>query len=220
MKVCACISGKNMREALIQIRKANLYADLIEVRLDHIKKPELKKLLQECKKKTIVTFRSKKEGGKNKITKHKRIKLLEKAFELNSDFVDLEFSLGVNKISELMKKKKKSKIILSKHFTKKTPSIKSLQKLAKKMSLLKPDIIKIVCKANKFEDNFKMIKLILNSRKRKKMLCFCMDKKGRTSRIFSFLIGNEIMFAVLEKRKENAGQLTVKKIKEIQKVIA
>ena len=72
-----------------------------------IKNPDLNSLLDACKKETIVTFRSKNEGGKNTITESEGVELLKKALELDADFVDLELSLGKNKINELMKKKEK-----------------------------------------------------------------------------------------------------------------
>lgn len=220
MRICACISGRNMENALNQIRGANREADMVEIRLDCITRPELERLLQECKKPVIVTFRSKGEGGMNKISERAGLELLEKALELNAEFVDIEFSLGAAKMGKLMAKNKKSKIILSHHNTKKTSSLKTMQGLAKRMDLLKPDIIKIACRANHEEDNIKLIQLILGAKERKNMVCFCTGEKGKVSRVVSPLIGNEIMFAAIGKGKETAeGQLTIGELKGVRRVV-
>jgi len=220
MKICACVQGNTNAKALYQIGKANKIADLIELRLDAIKDPDLKKLLGKCRKPAIVTARSMNEGGITPLSKSRRIQLIEQGLELNADFVDIELSLGAAEINKLKRKNKRSKIILSFHNTKNTPSMQSLKNSAGKMNSFNPQIIKIVTKATSYEDNNKLIKLLEQSKNKHKMVCFAMGKKGSISRVISPLIGNDLIFAAIEKGKETAkGQFTVEELKSISKVI-
>ena len=103
------ITAPTTSEALKDVKEACKLADVIELRLDYMKKPDLKRLL--VKKQVIVTVRKKKEGGKLSIPDSKRMELLENAVDLKADYVDVELSTNKSLIKKLMKNKKKTKII-------------------------------------------------------------------------------------------------------------
>ena len=58
------ITASSVNEALKDMRIASKSADMIELRLDCIRKPDLEILLGRRLKKIIVTARRKEEGGK------------------------------------------------------------------------------------------------------------------------------------------------------------
>ena len=76
--ICIPIVASTTNEALADMRKASKSGDIIELRLDCIKKPDLEILLGGRIKPIIVTVRKKSEGGKLNIKEMERIKLLEK----------------------------------------------------------------------------------------------------------------------------------------------
>ena len=115
-----------------------------------------------------------------------------------------------------MKKKGLTKIILSYHDFKKTPSFAELKKLLKKMASFKPDIVKIACFAKTEKDNETMILLIEEAKKMEMdIIAFCMGEKGKYSRIHSCDFGAFLTFASLGKGIETAkGQITVEKMRD------
>jgi len=216
-----CIPIISKKGALKDIKLASSSADLIELRLDLIKSPNLKQLITKSKKPVIITNRKKSEGGKSKDNK-KRIDSLKKTIKLNADFVDIELSSGKKTINELKnsinKNKKRTRLIISYHNFKKTP--KNLNSIYKKIKKLGPDIIKIVTFANSIDDNTAIFNLIKRARKeKKKIIALCMGEYGEVSRILSPLLGSYLTFASLKKGKESApGQLTAETLKKIYRI--
>ncbi|MFH2028365.1 MAG: shikimate dehydrogenase [Nanoarchaeota archaeon] len=207
--ICTPITASTVKEALDDIREAK-DADLIELRLDlinDISLSNLHRLIENKKKKVIVTDR------KN------RLDMIRKAIELNSDFIDVDISMGEKTIKEIILHKNSSKIIVSFHDFKKT-DISVIKKNYEKMASLGPDIIKIATFANDISDNKVIFDLIKDAKKEnKRIIALCMGEKGEISRIIGPIFGSFITFGSLEKGKESApGQVTAEKLKNIYRV--
>ncbi len=213
--ICIPITATTMRNALLDISKAEKLADIIELRIDYIKDLDLKKLLSKPKKPVIVTCRKRAEAGRFKGTEMERLSLLKQAILLNADYVDIELSVGRKTIKQLIKNKRKTKIIISTHNFRCTD--KNLAKALDKSIKLNADIVKIAAKANYIYDNIKMFELIkIAKNKNKPIIALCMGEKGRLSRILAPMFGSYLTFASLSKGKESAsGQITVKQLKKI-----
>jgi len=209
--LAAVVAEKNFESASNSIKKAN-GADLIELRLDYIEDFEvvkLKRLLKNCKNPVIVTNRKKGEGGFFKGGEKERIQILKKSIDSGADYIDIELSSGINSVKELIKNKKKSKIIVSYHdFYGDSADIIGKYNEIKK---LKPDLIKIVTKAGSVTGNFKIFDLIKKADKEnRKIIAFCMGSYGEFGRILSIILGSRIIYASLSKGKESAsGQFTL-----------
>ncbi len=216
------IIAYNLKQAVKSIKKASRYADIIELRLDYLKNltPNiLEKLILNKTKPLIVTIRKKEEGGKHKIMESKRIEFFKKAMDLNVDFIDMELSTGTETIKQLIKSKRKTKIIVSYHNFRNTNREEILTKY-RKIKSLNPDIIKIVTFANSIDDNKNMFDLIRKANSdNTKIISFCMGKLGEISRILSVPMGAYLTFASLEKGMESApGQVDVNTLKNIYRV--
>ncbi|MEA2037876.1 MAG: shikimate dehydrogenase [Nanoarchaeota archaeon] len=209
------IIASTTNEALKDMRKCSKLADIIELRLDYIKKPNLKLLLAKAPKPVIVTVRKKNEGGKLKIDEKNRIDLLKKAIDLKANFIDVEIS--TKSLKELIKKAKKSKtkVIVSYHNFKKTNKKEIIDKY-NKIKKLNPDIIKIVTHANSIDDNIPILDLIKKAKKEnKKIIALCMGEKGEISRILSSLSGAYLTFASFNGKGSAPGQLDAKTLIDI-----
>jgi len=212
----------NVNKVIEKIALANKEADYIELRLDYlpqINESELKKLINACEKPVICTCRPVTEGGFFKDAESKRIAVLKKAMQFKADFIDVEFETKKNQFEKISEARKKSdcKIIISKHYFGFTPEYAELEKLLKNMHKLKPDVVKIVTKANSQEDN-KIIFSLLKFAKSKgiKLIAFCMGTIGRDSRILCVPLGSFLTFASLDSGDESAdGQIPVKEMKKI-----
>jgi 3-dehydroquinate dehydratase type I len=208
-----------MRKALKAIHKAQSIADLIELRLDYLKNPILGRLTHGRKKPFIITNRRKEEGGRYRGDESKRLGILKEAIDLGIEFIDVELETQSPLLQELIKNKKKTKVIFSFHHFRKTPPQQELKKICDRMFEQGADIAKIVTFSRSYEDNFNTLSLLPYARKRNlEIVAFCMGEKGRMSRIFAPVMGAAWTYGCLRKNRASApGQLPVEELREIWK---
>ncbi len=225
--ICVPIFGKDAEEILYKAKKASSVCDILELRLDlseGICDKRLKSLIASLPLPVIVTNRSSLEGGKFKKDEHERICQLEKAAEFGADFIDVEFSTQETLRKRLKRQcdKFQSKIILSYHNFKKTPSQKELFSLFDQMADFDPAVIKIVTHAQDGLDFLPIANLYPRARQKSVgFIGFCMGKEGCYSRLFCLKLGAFLTFACLEEAASSApGQVPVKIMKEISKTLA
>ena len=218
-EVCIPIAAPTLEKAIYELKEAEKYVDLIELRVDYISnidKNKLKKLLESKKKKAIVTCRPKSLCGNFEGSEEARINLLKKAVEFNADFIDIEIEAGKEKILELIKNKKNSKVIVSHHNSSETSPLAELQKKYEEIKKLSPDLIKIVANANSINDNFTIFDLLKG---KKCLISFCMGIRGQISRILAPKYGSMLTFASLSEGKESAsGQISIDEMKNVYNI--
>ncbi|MGQ9647950.1 MAG: type I 3-dehydroquinate dehydratase [Thermodesulfobacteriota bacterium] len=216
-KVCLPIVEKTVKNALKAIKEANWLADLIELRMDYLRDSELGPLLNAKEKPLIVTNRRREEGGKYGSDEKSRFRILREAVESGAEYVDVEMRSEKPLLRELIANKKKTRIVLSLHDFRKTPSPAELKKLFNRMAQIGGDVIKIVSFARSWEDNPNILSLIPYAQeKEKEIVAFCMGERGKMSRIFAPFMGAAWTYAALSKGKTSApGQLTIWEMKEI-----
>jgi len=216
-RICIPIVETSLQKALRAIQQANRLADLIELRIDYLKKPKIDTFLKGSQKPFIITNRRKEEGGRYQGDERERLFLLKEAIDLAAEYIDVELRSEKSMLLDLLSNKKETQVILSFHDIQKTPSGKELQKLFARITGLGADIVKIVTFARSWEDNFNVLSLISRARKRnQKIVAFCMGEKGQMSRIFSPLMGAAWTYASLgEKHPSAPGQLTVEQMRSI-----
>jgi len=219
--ICVPICEASIESMQEGLKYALSIADLAEIRLDYLSElneSALERLIKsENKQKLIITCRRKNEGGKAELSETHRINILKKAISLGAGYVDIELSSNKSIITEIIKNKKESKIILSHHDF---ASSKNLICTYDKLASFKPDIIKIVSTAQNLSDNL-LIKELLRSAKLP-TIAFCMGEKGITSRVLALCWGSYLTFAH-KSQKTAEGQislddaLNIYRVKEISK---
>lgn len=216
-KVCIPIVESTVKKALIVIKEVEPWADLIELRVDYLKQVNLAPLLENRRKPFIVTHRRKEEGGKYKGEEKRRLGVLREAIDRGADYVDVELASERSFLQGLIKNKGRTRVILSSHDFRRTPSHRELQKLFSRMVRLGADVIKIVSFARSWEDNLTILSLIPFAKARKqKIVAFCMGEKGKVSRLFSPFLGGAWTYASLRKVKASApGQWTVRELRDV-----
>lgn len=217
IKICVPIVETTVEKALEAIEEANNLADLIELRVDYLKEPELAPFMKNRKKPFIITNRRKEEGGRYRGDEQERFRILKEAVELGAEYVDVEIRSRRSLLRDLIENKKRTKMILSFHDFQETPSQKELRRLCDRMNQLGADVVKIVTFAKSWEDNLQVLSLIPFARKKKQeIVTFCMGEKGKMSRIFAPFMGTAWTYASLSRIKASApGQLTIGEMKEI-----
>ncbi len=213
-KLCIPIVEKTVEKALVAIKETNRLADLIELRVDYLKRVDLAPLLENRKKPFIVTNRREEEGGKYRGEERKRLSVLQEAIDLGGDYIDVELATERSFLQSLIRNKGGTQVILSFHDFHRTPSLKELKQLFGQMIRLGADVIKIVPFARSWEDNLSILSLIpFAKERRQKIVAFCMGEKGKISRIFSPFLGAAWTYASLNKSRASApGQLTAREL--------
>jgi len=206
------------------MRKAYAKTDIVELRTDRIHNADLKMLIGAKQGKIIVTNRCRKEGGEFAGTEEERIDLLKEAVQLGAEYIDVEMETDQTLRKDLEETIRtfggRTQMILSWHDYRKTPSDRALRTRMEKGIRGGGNIVKMVPHALSFEDNLRVLNLIMHAKKNDQpVIAFCMGDKGRLSRIMSPYLGSLMTYAVLEKAGITApGQMTIDEMQRVFKL--
>lgn len=215
------VTAGSFSEALFQIGGANKVADAIELRLDYFPKlaeSELSRMIKACEKPCICTCRSVPEGGRFSGTEAERASVLLAALRHGAHYVDVEYEMDqrLRKKVFAAARKRRAKVIVSKHCMGHTPPLRELRELLAAMAKEKAHVVKIVTKARKKSDSKAVLALFRDAgRKRIRLIAFCMGEHGKESRVLSIFLGAFATFASLAEGLESApGQMTAHEMRE------
>ena len=219
MRICIPIIAETAETALEKMKRplpaGHFLEILFELRVDRMREIKLERILKEKEKKIVVTNRRREEGGGFQGTEKERISHILKAVALGADYVDIEASTAAGLLAEakaaIAAQGGKTSLIVSSHDFVNIPSERSLKQKLEEGAALRPDIVKIVSRADTQEDNLKTLRLIPYARKNgQEIISFCVGEKGRVSRVMSLFLGAYLGFASLSKGEESAsGQLSL-----------
>lgn len=216
-KICIPIQATTFQELKQKIKAAEKKIDkndLVEIWIDHLRertKIEPEKITKLTKKPLIIVNKVKKEQGKWHGSEKDRIKILKEFANAKVKYIDVGMDTKPALLSDLMKSKKTTKIILSYHNFKSTPSEKKLWEIVRKGFKKGADIVKIATFAQKKEDNIKILSVLTKARRQKlPIIAVCMGKKGVISRIMAPHFNSSLVYGALDKNSKTApGQLTI-----------
>jgi 3-dehydroquinate dehydratase type I len=213
---CIPIVARDQAEALKKIEGSAPQADLIEIRLDMIGTFSLKELISATPKPVLITYRSVKEGGMGTAEPETVAGTLIEAVRLGARYVDVEYGLHKKWRDMILRAEGNTRFILSSHFIKDTPSKHDLRSLLIACAAEGTGIVKIVTRANHWEDNWRVLDLIAEARNlNTDVIAFCMGSRGRVSRILSLPMGGFLTFASSEAGGESAsGQIPIHEMKK------
>jgi len=215
-KTCVSIAEKTPKGVKKTLKIALKKSDYVELRLDFLKIEHIPEVLEIVKKdlnKIVCTLRPKTEGGKFPGNEKERIAILKLIAEYNPFLLDVEFNTLKRNIS-LRKylKSTKTKLLVSWHDFKKTPSSAELKKKMNQMSKLSSNV-KIVSTAKSTSDSNRMLELY-NKKGKNNLISFAMGDLGRISRILCLYLGSPYTYVSLGKAIA-PGQFSVDEVKKI-----
>jgi 3-dehydroquinate dehydratase type I len=217
--ICIPIVVEETDAAIAMMERAAPLADLVELRIDRMRNPEIGKLLAARRIPVIVTNRRGEEGGGFSGTEEERVAILAEATRLGADYIDIETETAPALKEELLRvcALGETKRISSWHDFSGTPPTAFLQKKLTDCMADGPDIVKIVTHANDATDALRVLELIPYARQKgQEVIAFCMGEKGILSRIIAPLLGSAISYCPLETDQASApGQLTAGRMREI-----
>jgi 3-dehydroquinate dehydratase/shikimate dehydrogenase len=118
-RVCVAVTGRTMTEIRAR-RDAVEGADLVEMRLDTVDRPDAAGALEGRRTPVIVTCRAQWEGGYFTGAEEERRRILEEALALGADFVDVEARAAF--AAEMIRARQGRSLILSSHIFGPMPS--------------------------------------------------------------------------------------------------
>ena len=201
IKICTPVIGNTLKEFLTNLDKVQEVSEMIELRVDNIESLSKKDLLL-IRKKTI----------KEAIFTSQKKEIILNALNLGFDYVDIDISLATN--IDLIKNMT-TKIIISFHDFKKTPSLILLKKIKKRIIQIKPDVMKFATMVNSDKDIINLLNLLLSKNNNEKLIVVGMGQKGKITRILGPILGSFLTFASTSFGKSAPGQLKISELKKI-----
>ena len=215
-KTCVSIAEQTPSKTKKILKIALSKSDFVEIRLDFLKIEQIPETLEMIKKdlsRVVCTLRPKNEGGKFVGNEKERIAIIKLIAEYNPFMLDIEFNT-LKKNSSLTKylKSTKTKLLVSWHDFKKTPSSAELEKKISQMSKFSSNV-KIVSTAKSTDDSTRMLELY-NKKGKNNLISFAMGDYGRISRILCLYLGSPYTYVSLGKAIA-PGQFSVDEVKKI-----
>mgnify|MGYP000150274015 FL=1 len=215
-KTCVSIAEKTPYRIKQILKIALKKSDYAEVRFDFLKIEQIPEALEIIKKdlnKIVCTLRPKTEGGKFSGNEKERIAILKLIAEYNPFLLDVEFNT-LKRNSSLVRylKSTKTKLLVSWHDFKKTPSSAELKKKMNQMTKFSSNV-KIVSTAKSTDDSNRMLELY-SKKGRNNLISFAMGDLGRISRILCLYLGSPYTYVSLGNAVA-PGQFSVDEVKKI-----
>jgi len=207
IRICSIVVGSNLTQFLNNLEEVQEISNMVELRTDKLTNLSEENLLiikKQTKIPAILTCRDK--------------KTLLTAIKLKFNFVDIDLDT-VEKNNLIFPINRKTKVIISFHDFKKTPSIEVFNKIIINMKKHKPDIIKIATYVRNDEDVINLTRLMIDGMIDFKRIIIGMGKKGKVTRIFGPMLGNFLTYASTNRGVSAPGQINVNDMKKIYKLM-
>lgn len=215
-KTCVTVAEKTPNKIKQTLKIALRKSDYVEVRFDFLKIEQIPEALEIIKKdmnKVVCTLRPKTEGGKFSGNENERIAIIKLIAEYSPFLLDVEFNtMKKNQALRKYLKSTKTKLLVSWHDFKKTPTTTELKKKLDQMSKISSNV-KIVSTAKSTEDSTRMLELYSKKRKNN-LISFAMGDFGRISRILCLYLGSPYTYVSLGKAIA-PGQFSVDEVNKI-----
>ncbi len=184
-QLCATVTGRSAAE-IRAARDAAADADLVELRLDTMERPDPAAALQGRKLPAIVTCRPVREGGHFRGSEDERRRILEDADVLGAEFIDIEWDAGLD---ALIRRRNGHGVIVSRHDFSGTPG--NVCTMVSDMRRSGAEIVKLATKAHSLSD----LLPLLDARSNGDGILIGMGTPGAVSRILAARFGSRWTYA-------------------------
>ena len=223
--ICVSIACEDETAAVDLAIESEGSADIIEIRLDKLSRPEIEPFIKGLGKPLLFTNRPEWEGGAFKGSEVARIAMLLKAIQHDCAFVDLELKTAPELRAELLDvllKHPETGLIISWHDFSGTPSSDELGDILQQQIESGAHVGKIVTMANSYEDVLKVLNLqTIATENNFPLIFFCMGRMGMVSRLATLRLGGFMTYAAPDGGDESApGQMEVSTLRTMLKKLA
>jgi 3-dehydroquinate dehydratase/shikimate dehydrogenase len=211
--IIAAIVGPTLQEAFAQIAAAGRSADMIELRLDMIARPNIARLIDAARKPVIATCRPIREGGRYAGPERERIGMLELAAVFGAAYVDIELSTSPDTISEFVARRKETKVIASHHVL--DGSVFDIRHMYQALNATGADVVKFAYQASDAWENHLAFDFLARAKAdRRSAVAIALGEAGAPSRILYRKFGGWATYASVDASSPAApGQIPVEELK-------
>jgi len=216
VKLCVALAEATTAEVTARMTELAPWADLFEVRADHVSDLDLGALLAARTRPILFTCRSESEGGIPGRDPRVRRELLLEAVARGFDLVDVEARSGFD---DVVAAKRGHGLVLSWHDTAGTPD--DLDAIYEGLAAERPDVVKIAVTARSIRDLGRLLALAARhaSDAAPRLVAIAMGPLGVASRILGGRYGAPFGFAASAAGRGTApGQLTAPVLAESYRV--
>jgi len=215
-KTCVSIAEETPKKIKQILKTALKKSDFVEVRFDFLNTEQIPVAIEIIKKdldRIVCTLRPKTEGGRFTGNEKERISIIKLIAEYSPYLLDIEFNtLKKNPALVRYLKDANTRLLVSWHDFKKTPSTKELKNKMSQMSKFSSNV-KIVSTAKSMDDSTRMLELY-SKKGKNNLISFSMGDMGRISRILCLYLGSPYTYVSLGKAVA-PGQFSIDEIKKI-----
>ncbi len=187
--VCATVTAATMAE-LRRRRDAVAGADLIELRLDTVRDPDVAAALADRRRPVVVTCRPVWEGGAFAGSEDERRRLLAEALALGAEYVDVEWRAG---FGDLVAGEAAARVVLSSHDFAGVPA--DLEARLHAMRATGAGIVKVAVQANRLCDCPPLAALGRRAGRDGRIVLIAMGEAGLVSRVLPSRFGSAWTYA-------------------------
>lgn len=223
-KICVSIAERDPGRALELALASAPAADILEIRLDLLERPEFSPFLDRIAGVPLLfTCRPTWEGGAFSGSEEGRMEILAGAAQAGGAYIDIELRTADELRAELIGRVRRagSKVIVSWHDFKTTASPQALTSILQEEFRSGADLGKIVTTARDFGDVLRVLALQEQAAEVGFPLCaFCMGRPGLISRVATLELGGAMTYAAPDNGPAAApGQLPVSAMRKIEECL-
>ena len=191
-QLCVAVAARTIEELRRQ-RDSAEGADLVELRLDHLDRPDAVAALEGRRRPVIATCRASWEGGEFRGSENERRQILESAINAGAEFVDVEAAAGF--APDIMRLRRGRGVVLSAHYFGTVPQ--DLPQRAAAMHSAGAEVVKIAVEARALGDVLPLFALADAPRidSDSDHVLIAMGNAGAPSRILAGRLGNRWTYA-------------------------
>lgn len=222
--ICVAVALPDTQAAVRAVQPVLLDVDVVEIRLDGMREPDIAGLCGQIGRPLLFTNRAVWEGGACQDPEEERIAPLLAAIQCRAAYVDLELraepSLRQHLLDEI--RGSATRLIISHHDFARTPDAGQLSAILQEQAQSGAHIGKIVTMAHDHLDVLRVLNLQCEARERNfPLIAFCMGEAGKISRVVTLLLGGFMTYAALDAGQATApGQLTVQELQAALALLA
>jgi 3-dehydroquinate dehydratase-1/3-dehydroquinate dehydratase/shikimate dehydrogenase len=218
-KICVSLAGPDAATIMGAGRAAANLADVLEIRLDSMTRPEIEPFFVAAPQKPLLfTNRAAFEGGRFAGDEAARLQLLHEAMDAGASYIDIELKTAETLRRGIIKAARgKCKAIVSWHNFTVTPSRQALESILREQYRSGANIGKIVTMAHSFDDVLRVLDLQREAAVMDfPLIAFCMGRIGAISRVATMKLGGFMTYAAPDMSHNTApGQLPAATLKNI-----
>ena len=185
--VCATVAAPRMDELRRARDAASAAADLVELRIDRLDRPDVHGALAGRTGPVLVTCRPTWEGGGFAGPEEERLGLLEEALRLGAEYVDVEWRAGAEGL-RLVERRRGQGMVLSLHDFDGVPP--DLDALHRSMAATGAEVLKLAVTARRLADTLPLLALGREAGPSPRLALVAMGAPGIPSRILASHFGS------------------------------